>query len=122
MNRDDLIAYLLHKLPESERDAFEDRWVEDPSLYQQLRDAEAELLDAYAKNSLSPADRERVAKYLLDSSVQRGKLLFCSNADRCLSGSRAPRDRVGLDRGLGDDRTAGWRGFVAGLAERCDAS
>jgi hypothetical protein len=76
VNRDDLIAYLLHKLPESEREAFEDRWVEDPALYQQVQDAEAELLDAYARDALSREDRDRVAKYLLDSAVQRRKLLF----------------------------------------------
>jgi hypothetical protein len=76
VNRDDLIAYLLHTLPESERDAFEDRWVEDATLYQQLRDAEADLLDAYANGTLSPEDRERVSKYLLDSPVQHRKLLF----------------------------------------------
>jgi len=76
VNRDDLIAYLLHTLPESERDAFEDRWMEDSALYQQLRDAEADLLDAYASGTLSPEDRERVSKYLLDSPVQHRKLLF----------------------------------------------
>jgi hypothetical protein len=71
-----LNAYLLHKLPEDERDAFEDRWVEDSALYEQLRNAEVDLLDAYARGALSPADRKRVSKYLLDSPNQRRKLLF----------------------------------------------
>jgi hypothetical protein len=69
-------AYLLHKLTEDERDAFEDRWMEDSALYEQLRDAEVDLLDAYARGALSPADRKRVSKYLLDSPNQRRKLLF----------------------------------------------
>jgi len=76
VNRDDLIAYLLHKLPEEERDALEDRWMEDPVLYEELRNAEVDLLDAYARGTLSSAERERVAKYLLDSPIQRRKLLF----------------------------------------------
>src|SRR5580698_3448190 len=63
-------------MPEGERDAFEDRWVEDSALYRELRDAEAELLDAYARGALSAADRASVAKYLLDAPVQRRKLVF----------------------------------------------
>ena len=71
-----MIAYLLHKLPEAERDAFEDRWMEDPELYEQLQDAEAELLDAYAAGTLSAEDRELVRKHLLGSPAQEQKLLF----------------------------------------------
>jgi len=71
-----MIAYLLHKLPEAERDAFEDRWMEDSELYEQLQDAEAELLDAYAAGTLSAGDRELVTKYLLGSPAQERKLLF----------------------------------------------
>ena len=71
-----MIAYLLHKLPESQRDAFEDRWMEDSELYEQLQDVEAELLDGYARGSLFAGDRELVTKYLLGSPVQGRKLLF----------------------------------------------
>ena len=90
MNRDDLIAYLLHTLPESERDAFEDRWLEDATLYQQLRDAEADLLDAYANGALSPEDRERVSKYLLDSPVQHRKLMFARSLRNAFPKSARP--------------------------------
>jgi len=76
VNRDDLNAYLLHQLPESEREALEDQWMEDSALFQQLCDAEAELLDAYARGTLPAADRERVAKYLLNSPWQQRKLRF----------------------------------------------
>jgi hypothetical protein len=71
-----MIAYLLHKLPESERDAMEDRWMEDSELYEQLQDVEAELLDAYASGALLAADRELVTKYLLGSPAQGRKLIF----------------------------------------------
>src|SRR5271168_4413903 len=71
-----MIAYLLHKLPEAERDAFEDRWMEDSELYEQLQDAEAELLDAYAAGTLSAGDRELVTKHLLGSPAQEQKLRF----------------------------------------------
>jgi len=71
-----MIAYLLHKCPEGEREAIEERWMEDTGLYEQLQDVEAELLDAYAQGKLSADDRESVAKYLLGSPVQDRKLLF----------------------------------------------
>jgi hypothetical protein len=71
-----MIAYLLHQLPEAERDAFEDRWVNDYELYQQLQDTEAELLDAYAAGTLSAGDRELVEKHLLGSPAQQQKLRF----------------------------------------------
>lgn len=71
-----MFAYLLHKLPESERRAFEDRWMCENHLFEQLQDAEADLLDAYARGELSGQDRERVEKYLLGTSAQRQKLHF----------------------------------------------
>jgi hypothetical protein len=97
-----LNAYLLHQLPESEREALEDRWMEDSALYQQLRDAEAELLDAYARGTLPPADRERVAKYLLDSPVQRRKLRFAQTLVDALPAPARP--------------SIAWRGIAAAAA------
>ncbi len=102
MNRDDLNAYLLHQLSESEREALEDRWVEDSALYEQLRNAEAELLDGYARGVLPAADRGRVEKYLLDSPVQRRKLRFAFT----LADSFPAPTRVAV----------GWNGIAAAAA------
>jgi len=71
-----MVAYLLHKLPDAERDAFEERWMNDLELYQELQDAESELLDAYAAGTLPAEERELVEKYLLASAEQRRKLQF----------------------------------------------
>lgn len=95
-------AYLLHKLPEDQRDALEDRWVEDSALYEQLRNAEVDLLDAYARGELSPADRERVSKYLLASPIQRRKLLF----------ARTLRDTFPAPA----RRSIAWRGIASAAA------
>lgn len=76
VNRDDLVAYLLHQMPESERLDFAERWFPDPDLSQQLNIAEAELLDAYVRGELPRKQRERVEQYLLHSDVQRRKLEF----------------------------------------------
>ena len=98
LNWEHMIAYLLHKLPEAERDAFEDRWMDDPELYEQLQDAEAELLDAYAAGTLSAGDRELVRKHLLGSPAQERKLLFARKLHLAF-----PKPA----------RTTSWRGLAA---------
>jgi hypothetical protein len=70
-----VIAYLLHKMPEAERDSFEEQHFDDSELYDQVREVEAELLDGHARGELSAGQRELVEKYLLASSLQRQKLL-----------------------------------------------
>jgi len=76
VDRGNLIAYLLHEMPETERDAFAERWFSDPELYRQLQMAEADLLDAYVRGTLSRTQRAQVDRYLLGSEHQRGKLAF----------------------------------------------
>src|SRR5580698_8382219 len=96
-----MIEYLLHKLPEAEREAFEDRWMEDSELYEQLQDAEAELLDAYAAGTLSAEDRELVARHLLGSPAQERKLLFARKLHEAF-----PKPA----------RSTNWRGMAAAAA------
>jgi hypothetical protein len=78
VNRDSLIDYLLHEMPESERLDFAERWFPDPDLSQQLETAEAELFDAYVRGELPRRQRKRVERYLLDSDVQGRKLAFAA--------------------------------------------
>jgi hypothetical protein len=97
-----MIAYLLHKLPDSEREAFEDRWMEDSDLYDRLQDVEAELLDDYVSGALPPEDRDLVARHLLGGPVQDQKLLFARTLRTAFP---APaRTRVS------------WRGYLAAAA------
>ncbi len=49
VNRDQLIAYLLHQMAEDEREAFSERCFLEPGLREDLQMAEADLLDAYAR-------------------------------------------------------------------------
>ena len=87
-----MIAYLLHKLPDSEREAFEDRWMEDSGLYNELQDVEAELLDDYASGALTPEDRDLVTRHLLGDPAQDQKLLFARTYGFC--GQRLPGWRL----------------------------
>jgi hypothetical protein len=76
VNRDQVIAYLLHDMPEDEREAFGERWFTDPELGEDLRMTEADLLDAYARGKVSAEQRKKIERWLLGSSTQRQKLDF----------------------------------------------
>jgi hypothetical protein len=76
MNRDHVIAYLLHQMPEPERLQFAEQWMADPALYDEVRMAEDELLDAYVRQEVSVAQRSSIERYLLASESQRRKLAF----------------------------------------------
>jgi hypothetical protein len=74
MNKQDMIAYLLHEMPEKDREAFAERWMQDAEIHEALRLTEAELLDSYARGELSAAQGERVEACLLTSERQQYKL------------------------------------------------
>jgi hypothetical protein len=76
VNRHDLVAYLLHQMPESERLDFAERWFAEADLSERLNIAEAELMDAYVRGELPRKQRVEVERYLLSSDVQRRKLEF----------------------------------------------
>jgi hypothetical protein len=78
IDRDALIDYLLHRMPESERLDFAERWFPDPDLAQQLEIAEAELMDAYVRAELPRSQRDLLERYLLTSDAQRRKLAFAA--------------------------------------------
>jgi len=89
-----LIAYLLHETPEDDRAAFAEKWFADPDLHEQLRMAEAELLDAYVREDLNPDRRRRIERYLLQTADQREKLRFAQTLRDRLS--RPSRKRLWL--------------------------
>lgn len=93
MNKDDAIAYLLNELPEAERAAFAERWFVDSELYEQLRMAEAMLLDEYARGRLSRKRRRQVEQFLLGSEVQRRKLEFAGALRAAIPGAQRVRVR-----------------------------
>jgi hypothetical protein len=74
VNREDVIAYLLHRMPEEQRLALAERWFADETLYEQVLAVEAELLDGYARGVVSGEERAEIERHLLTSDVQRAKL------------------------------------------------
>lgn len=84
VNRDPVIQYLLHEMPEAERAAFAERLFTEPELYERVQMAEAELLDAYVRHQVSRRERGRIEQYLLNSEGQRRKLAFAAALDAAL--------------------------------------
>jgi hypothetical protein len=87
-----MIAYLLNDMPEAARAAFVERWFTEPDLYEQLQMAEADLLDEYARGTLSSKQRRQVEQFLLGSDTQRRKLEFAA----ALRAALPPPQRVRL--------------------------
>jgi hypothetical protein len=76
--KDEMIAYLLHEMPEGERAAFAERWFTEPDLYENLQMMEAELLDDWARGKVSRAQRRKIEQYLLGSEYQKQKIVFAA--------------------------------------------
>src|SRR6185369_1719494 len=79
-----------HRMPEEARASLAEQWLADPALHEQLRMAEAELLDAYARGEASPEDRQAIEIWLLTSASQRDKLAFAEALTIALPGPPAP--------------------------------
>jgi hypothetical protein len=70
-NREAMIAYLLHEMPEEDRASFSEDWMADTALYDELHRVEAELIDEYVRGEGAPERRRRMEKYLLASQEQK---------------------------------------------------
>ena len=82
MNRELLTAYLLHEMPEEERWAFSEQWLEEPGLHAELLAVEAELLDEYVRGDASVPRRAQIEEWLLVGEGQEAKLQFAKALHR----------------------------------------
>ncbi len=72
----EIINYLLGALSEAELERFEQRYLEDESVFQELQETEEELIDDYVNGVLTVEQREQFEKYFLSSPERREKLKF----------------------------------------------
>ena len=77
--------YLLGELPESERPALEERFFADDEFFDQLLDAENDLLDAYVRGELSRGQQERMAAKLEREPGAQRELALASALARAAS-------------------------------------
>ena len=69
-----LSRYLLHELPPREEEEVERRYFSDPQYLALLEAAEGDLIDAYVRNELTRAQRERFEQYFLCTRARRERL------------------------------------------------
>lgn len=72
----DARRFFLGQMSEAEKVAFEESFVADQSLFEQVRAVEDELVEAYARGTLAPAEREKFERSFLTSARRRGRVEF----------------------------------------------
>jgi RNA polymerase sigma factor (TIGR02999 family) len=78
------VQYLLGELSEVDRDRFEDRYLADDTIYEQLLTVEDDLVDSYVRGELSPSQREHFERHFLSSPGRREKVDFARAFDSVL--------------------------------------
>src|SRR5208337_810865 len=84
--------YLLGTLSEDERQRVEDRYFSQPVILEELVAVENDLMDAYVRRELSPAEAKQFESNYLSSPERRARIEFA----RCLERARpefAPQQR-----------------------------
>jgi hypothetical protein len=68
--------FLLGEMPEKERDEFEQNFISDEELFENLRVVEDELIEKYARKNLSNADKKRFEANFLTTDKRRRQVAF----------------------------------------------
>src|SRR5262245_10813818 len=69
-----IIRYLLNELSEEDQARFEEAYVSDGSLFEQVRALEEELIEGYVKGDLSNYERRRFERHYLASDQRRARI------------------------------------------------
>jgi hypothetical protein len=87
-----LRSYLLGDLNDGEREALEREYFADPRLFEELVEAENELVDAYARGLLRPETRARFERHYLTHPALRERAQFARALAATLGGHVARPD------------------------------
>lgn len=68
--------FLLGEMPADERSAFEERFVADEQLFEQIRVIEDELIESYVRGTLSAAEKEKFERSILTTEPRRNRVAF----------------------------------------------
>ena len=74
-----MYRYLLGDLPEAEQTALEREFFADGEKFERMWEVENELVDAYARGRLAPADRARFERHYLASPLHRRRVAVARN-------------------------------------------
>jgi hypothetical protein len=93
--QDVLERYLLGEVTDDERAEIEQGYFADDGLFDQLVDAENDLVDSYVQGTLPPAERKRFEQRFLASSSGIGRVEFARALQRKIA-ARSGRKTVSL--------------------------
>ncbi len=85
-----LRRYLLGEMSDAERSELERKYFEDPRFFEQLVQAENELVDAYARELLPPERRERFERHYLAHPARRERVRFARSLASALESLDVP--------------------------------
>ena len=96
--RSQLIAYLGETMPETQRDDFERRLLDEDAFSEEIYQAQQELLEDYADDALSSVHRKQLNSWVFSSSNRRRNVQL--TADLLYRGRRAKRIAMWLYAGV----------------------
>jgi hypothetical protein len=69
-----ITSYLLNELSEEDQERFEEAYLSDPGLFEQVQALEEELIEDYVKGDLSGQERRRFERHYLASDQRRARI------------------------------------------------
>jgi hypothetical protein len=103
-----ITSYLLNELSEEDQERFEEAYLSDPSLFEQVQALEEELIEDYVKGDLSGQERRRFERHYLASDQRRARIEAAREFLRVCSLKAAAENAAGAPAQTdGDDRIKG---------------
>ena len=103
-----ITSYLLNELSEEDQEHFEEAYLSDPSLFEQVQALEEELIEDYVKGDLSGQERRRFERHYLASDQRRARIEAARELLRVCSLKTAAQNAAGAPAQTdGDDRIKG---------------
>ncbi|MEP6900992.1 MAG: hypothetical protein ABJA66_04530 [Actinomycetota bacterium] len=75
-NETEIRPFLLGEMPAEARSAFEEKFIADESLFEQISIAEDELIESYLRGTLSPAEKISFEREFLSTEPRRRRVRF----------------------------------------------
>jgi hypothetical protein len=102
-----LTRYLMREMSEQERSEFEDRYIDDPGLFEELIAAEDEMMRSYVRGDGTQAERVAFEKHFLRNRGGRQRVEFARSLVDYVSTAHDPASGLGAaDQGVEMPRLA----------------
>lgn len=92
-------AYLLNECSEEQREALDERLLENPDLFEAVCSLEEEWIDRYVRGELSPEQRSAVERSILSSEAGRARVDRAQALHQALGREKAAAEAGSFSRG-----------------------